>query len=288
MVIIAFVVPVLAGLTRRRDGAWSPATLTWMVGGMFGLGILPQALQRPDSTHLAWVAVVSWSLLVPVVAGRLPFARLTMPRRSLAATLAVGLLMLVICPFYTYRHHLLHSRVSIGDLPPPFLVERDGRRFWFGDFFVAKALSEMIPALDARSEPGDRLIVGPADLSRTIYSDVSVYWMFPELIPATYYIEMDPGLADRAGSGLADDIAAADFLVLTNVWTGWHEPNASDEHLSDEGNQAVADHFCLVERFEDNLVLLFERCDGGGGVSPADITGTYPRPSEDEPFPDTE
>jgi hypothetical protein len=177
--------------------------------------------------------------------------------------------------------------VSIGDLPPPFLVERDDRRFWFGDFFVAKALSEMIPALDARSEPGDRLIVGPADLSRTIYSDVSVYWMFPELVPATYYIEMDPGLADRAGSGLADDVANADFLVLTNIWTGWHEPNASDEHLSDEGNQAVADHFCLVERFEDNLVLLFERCDGGGGVSPADITGTYPRPAEDEPFPDT-
>ena len=112
--------------------------------------------------------------------------------------------------------------------------------------------------------------------------------MFPELVPATYYIEMDPGLADRAGSGLADDIATADFVVLTNIWTGWHEPNASDEHLSDEGNQAIADHFCLVERFEDNLVLLFERCDGGGGVSPADIAGTYPRPSEDEPFPDTE
>ena len=23
-------------------------------------------------------------------------------------------------------------------------------------------------------------------------------------------------------------------------------------------------------------MLLFERCEGGGGVSPADITGTYP------------
>ena len=57
---------------------------------------------------------------------------------------------------------------------------------------------------------------------------------------------MDPGLADREGSGLADDIATADFLVLTNIWTGWNEPNASDEHLSDEHNQAVADNFCLV------------------------------------------
>lgn len=281
VVLLAVAVPAAAWAAHRRAGrTWDPPTLTLMVGGLFGLGILPQALQRPDSTHLAWVAVVSWPLLVPTIASWLPPARWRLAHRSLAATVAVGLLMLVVCPFYTYRHHLLHTRVAIADLPPPFLVERDGRRFWFGDFFVMKALSEMIPALDARSDPGDRLIVGPADLSRTIYSDVSVYWMFPELVPATYFVEMDPGLADREGSGLADDIATADFLVLTNIWTGWHEPNASDDHLSDEANQAVASGFCLVDRFEDNLVLLFERCDGGGGVSPADVTGTYPRPSD--------
>jgi hypothetical protein len=92
---------------------------------------------------------------------------------------------------------------------------------------------------------------------------------------------MDPGLADRAGSGLAEEIADADLLVLTNIWTGWNEPNASDEHLSEEANQAFAGNFCLTQRYEDNLVLLFERCQGGGGVSPADITGTYPRPAED-------
>ncbi len=281
VIVIAVAVPAVVSRAHRRAGtSWSPPLLTLMAGGLFGLGILPQALQRPDSTHLAWVAVVSWSLLVPTISLLLPAVRFTTPHRSLAATVTVGLLMLVVCPFYTYRHHLLHSRVSIGDLPPPFLVERDGRRFWFGDFFVAEALNELIPALDARSEPGDRMIVGPADLSRTIYSDVSVYWLFPELVPATYFIEMDPGLADRAGSGLADDIATADFLVLTNIWTGWHEPNASDDHLSDEHNQAVADHFCLVDRFQDNLVLLLERCEGGGGISPADLKGTYPRPTD--------
>ncbi len=274
VIAIAIAVPVVAYLqTRRSDGAQQPVVL--MVSGLFGLGILPQALQRPDSTHLAWVAVVSWSLLVPAIVMLLR-ERFTIGRRAIAATVAVGLLMLVVCPFYTYRHYLLHTRVSAGQLPVPFLVERGDHRFWFGDYFVAQALNEMIPDLEARSEPGDRLIVGPADLSRTIYSDVSVYFLFPELEPATYYIEMDPGLADAEGSGLADDIATADFLVLTNIWTGWNEPNASDLHLSQEGNQAVADGFCLVERYEDNLVLLFERCDGGGGVSPADIDGRYP------------
>ena len=280
VILIAIAVPVLAWTARRRAGH-DTTTQALLVAGLFGLGILPQALQRPDSTHLAWVAVVSWSLLVPTLAWWLRRSGWPAGRRSVAATAAVGLLMLVVCPFYTYRHHLLHTRVSVGDLPPPFLVERDGRRFWFGDVFVAKALNEMIPVLDERSEPGDRLIVGPADLSRTIYSDVAVYWMFPELEPATYYIEMDPGLADAEGSGLAEDIATADFLVLTNIWTGWNEPNASLEFQSDEHNRAVAASFCLTDRFEDNLVLLFERCDGGGGVEPQDVTGTYPRPAED-------
>jgi hypothetical protein len=281
VIIVAAGVPLGAWWVGRRGLADPAVSAVLLAAGLFGLGILPQALQRPDSTHLAWVAVVSWSMLVPLVAvwGA---RRVPVPvARSLLATAAVGVLMLVVCPFYTYRHHLLHTRVALGDLPVPFLVERDGHRFWFGDQAVASALNAMIPELEARARPGDRLIVGPADLSRTIYSDVSVYYLFPELVPGTQYIEMDPGLADRAGSGLAEEIAQADFLVLTNIWTGWHEPNASDDHSSDEHNQAVADNFCLVGRYEDNLVLLFQRCQGGGGISPADITGTYPRPSED-------
>jgi hypothetical protein len=281
VILIAFVVPVIGVVSARRSGWADPLAIVLVAGGLFGLGILPQAMQRPDSTHLAWVAVVSWALLVPslIVLAR---DRFTIGRRAVGATVVVGLLMLVVCPFYTYRHYLLHTRVSAGRLPVPFLVERGDHRFWFGDVFVAQALNEMIPELDARSDPGDRLIVGPADLSRTIYSDVSVYFLFPELEPATYYIEMDPGLADAEGSGLADDIATADFLVLTNIWTGWNEPNASDLHLSQAGNQAVADGFCLVERYVDNLVLLYERCEGGGGVSPADVTGRFPVVANDD------
>ena len=280
VIVIAIAVPAIGWWAVRRRGVDEPAAMVLAVGGLFGFGILPQALQRPDSTHLAWVAVVSWSLLVPAVVV-LARGRFTPTRRALGATLAVAALMLVVCPFYTYRHYVLHARVSAGQLPLPFLVERGDHRFWFGDFFVANALNEMIPDLEARSEAGDRLIVGPADLSRTIYSDVSVYFLFPELEPATYYIEMDPGLADAAGSGLAEDIAAADFLVLTNIWTGWNEPNASDLHLSQEHNQAVADGFCLVGRYEDNLVLLYEQCDGGG-VNPVDVTGRYPVVANDD------
>ena len=273
VILIAVGVPLVAWWARRRHGPDARLDALF-VAGVFGVGILPQALQRPDSTHLAWVAMVSWPLLVALITY---IASRRVGRSSVLVGGSVVLaLMLVVSPFYTYRYYLLHTRVAVGDLPLPFLVERDDRRFWFGNPEVANALNEMIPDLEALSEPGDSLIVGPADLSRTVYSDVSIYFLFDDLDPDTYFIEMDPGLADTEGSGLADDIEQADFVVLTNFWSGWLEPNTSVQRQSQEHNQAIADNFCLVGQYESNLLLLFERCEGGGGISGADVDGRYP------------
>jgi hypothetical protein len=274
---IAVAVPVIAWV-RRRGGDTSDRTTVLMVTGLFGLGIITQAVQRPDSTHLAWVACVSWPMMVPIVhdAVRHRFrSSTTVAVVTAGAVMAAA--MFVIAPFYTYRHYVLHTRVAIGNLPTPFMVERGERRFWFGDFFVADASTAMVADLDRLSSPGERLVVGPADLRRTIYSDVAFYWMFPELEPATYYIEMDPGLADAEGSGLADDLLTADWVVLTNFWTGWFEPNASSDYGSDAPNQVIANHFCLVGNYNDALVLLYQRCEEGDGVSPAAI-GDRPPP----------
>jgi hypothetical protein len=273
VIAIAITIPAVAWWLRRRDGS-DPQVDTLFIAGLFGLGILPQALQRPDSTHLAWVAMVSWPLLVALITHVL--SRRVGRVSVLSGAAAVLALMLVVSPFYTYRYYLLHTRVAVGDLPLPFLVERDERKFWFGNPEVAQALIAMIPDLEERSQPGDTLIVGTADLSRTVYSDVSIYFLFDELDPGTYFIEMDPGLADAEGSGLADDIEQADFLVLTNFWSGWLEPNTSVKRQSQEHNRAVAENFCLVGQYESNLLMLFERCEGGGGVSGADIDGLYP------------
>lgn len=262
----------------RRDPTDAPIAFALATGALFGLGILPQALQRPDSTHLAWVAVVSWSVLVALVAvtARPRLAALPAGAPGLAGTALLGFVMFVVCPFFTFRTYLLHTRVAVGDLPLPFEIVRGDHRFWVGDPAVARAVTAMMPELEARSEPGDRLFVGPGDLRRTVYADTYIYWLFSELEPATYFIEMDPGLADAAGSGMAADIASADFVVLTNTWGGWTEPNASVELGSPEHNQAVADHFCLVGSYETNLVLLYERCAGGGGPNPADLAGRAP------------
>jgi hypothetical protein len=272
-------VAVLAWLLyRRHTGGERPVWFTIVAGALFGLGILPQALQRPDSTHLAWVAVVSWAVLVAIItlAVRPRLANLPAGAPGLVGVAVLGLVMFVVCPFFTYRTYLLHTRVAVADLPLPYEIVRGDRRFWVGDPAVARGITAMMPELDARSDPGDRLFVGPGDLRRTVYADTYIYWLFSELEPATYYIEMDPGLADAADSGMADDIASADFVVLTNTWGGWTEPNESVELGSPEHNQAVADHFCLVGSYETNLVLLYERCAGGGGPNPADLAGRAP------------
>ena len=212
---------------RDRDRVWSPAGCAGgrrcrarrrrLLIAAVRAGILPQAMQRPDSTHLAWVAMVSWSMLV-----RRAVAPLKRRRRSVGcrpATALVGLLMLVVCPFYTYRHICLHTRSpsatsrlrSWSSATEAILVRRPHRR---------RALNEMIPdSSDPSRATADRRPRRPEphDLQRHV-----------GVLPvararAGHALHRDgSGACRRADSGLAEDIANADFLVLTNIWTGWN------------------------------------------------------------------
>ena len=57
---------------------------------------------------------------------------------------------------------------------------------------------------------------------------------------------MNPGLANRSGSGLAADLATADVLILTDRFDGWSEPNASTEPGDLAPAAVVANRFCDV------------------------------------------
>lgn len=265
VIAVAIVVPALAWRRFRHP--------VLLAGSMLGLGMLPQALQRPDSTHLAWGSALSVAML-PCLVAEWRSTRPTSHRAASTTVLAaapLAVLLLVVAPFFTLRPWLFHSRVSVGQKQGGFVVTRDDRWFTFGNDALRRASQPAVDDLAALSSAGERLFVGPADLRRTIYSDVAFYHLFPELEPATYYIEMDPGLADRPGSRLASDVASADWVLLTNFWTGWYEPNASIEFGSDEPNRIVAERFCLVGSYENALVLLYRRCERGDGVDPSTI-----------------
>ncbi len=247
---------------RRRPGGVNGRTTVLLVVALVSLGILPQALQRPDSTHLTWVTCVSWPFAVVAVAELIRGVRPQIDwRRAFAAGGAVAFVItFTFTALFTFRYYVLHTRVGLGQVPSPIPVTRDDRTFYFGSARAAIALQQAVDDLAAMAEPGERLVVGPLDLRRTWYSDAVVYWMFPELEPATYFIEMDPGVANKEDSGLAADVASADWAVLTGFWAGWYEPNSSIEYGSDAPNEVIRDHFCEAGSYEDGLVMLYRRC----------------------------
>jgi hypothetical protein len=59
-------------------------------------------------------------------------------------------------------------------------------------------------------------------------------------------------VANADDSGLADELRAADVVILSTMYDNWHEPNTSMERGSEEPNEVLADEFCLVDRYGDN------------------------------------
>jgi hypothetical protein len=237
---------------RRDPDRWRPRVL--LTVGLVGLGLLPQAFQRPDTTHLAWVSCVTLAFLPAALAEALeqlprrgPAGRLGLPR--LAGTWAAGLvalLPLVVLPHFTARTYVDLVKQSANGKVFGYPVTYDGRTFYLGAADIAPVAQRMLEEVGPQTKPGQRLFVGTADLRKTPYSDAYLYYLLPDLTPGTRYIEMDPGMANAPGSGLAHEVATSDWLILSHVWDAWDEPNDSRVFGPDEPNQMVRRHFCKV------------------------------------------
>ena len=257
---------------RATDHAGRSRATVLIAVGLMSIGLLPQAVQRPDSAHLLWVACVPWPFLLPAV---LEWLRWRLPRahpipRSAIAISALATLVLVVAPSYTARTYTHLVKDSLTNAKPLYEVSRGDRYFYLGDERPYLAAREVIAELDGLARPGERLLVGPVDLRHTAYSDAFFYHLFPELVPATYFIEMDPGIANAADSPLADEVRSADWLILTRFWSQWIEPNESVLFGPDEPNRVVEENFCLRGSYQYDLVRLYQRCSVGDGIGPYD------------------
>ena len=258
---VAAVFEVLLGAWRLRADPSSWRARVLLAAGLLGLGMMPQALQRPDTTHLAWVSAVPLSLLPMYLAQLLPDRR-RLVRVALAAGTAVVLLFGMI-PYFTARSWTELTRQTFRQDHTGFDVRRGDRNFYLGSEPITPAAQAVVDELGRRARPGERLFVGPADLRKTPYSDAYLYFLFPELTPATRYIEMDPGIANAEGSGLAEDVASADWLILSHVWDNFDEPNDVRELGSDAPNEVVERDFCLIDEYgtpDLTYFVLYERC----------------------------
>jgi hypothetical protein len=255
----AFVVGVGWWRVRRAPGEWRPRVV--LTVGLVGLGLLPQAFQRPDTTHLAWVSCVTLAFLPAAIAELLEHVGPVRVRRLAPsiAVAAVWLLPLLVIPHFTARVYGDLVDQSIDGEVFGYPVTANGRTFYLGAADIAPVAQRMLDEVAPQMEPGESVFVGTADLRKTPYSDAYLYYLLPDQVPATRYIEMDPGMANAPDSGLAEEVAAADWLILSHVWDAWDEPNDSREFGPDEPNQVVAENFCPVGDYEP-FFEVYRRC----------------------------
>ena len=262
--LVAFTLAVAVVAVRADRHGVRARTL--LAVALLSAGMLPQALQRVDSAHLAWVGCVPIGFLP--VAGYEALRRLrprTAPRvAALTATGAALLLLVGLVPAYTVTRYADYSLQTFDRHRSSFVIERAGRRFYYGKQDRARAGQMVVDAAARIARPGQTLVVGPADLRRTAYSDAYLYHLLPELEPGTRYIEMDPGVADRADSGLDREIAAADLVILSAIWDDWSEPNASVNRGSDRSARVLARDFCRVGTYL-GLYELYRKCPTANG-----------------------
>jgi len=261
----AITVLIVVGARALRREPHSVRARAVLAAGLLSLGMVSQTLQRPDSTHIAWVSCVSIGLL-PIAlmearwrAGRRDPTHPVRGRRLVACGVPALFLLLVV-PNFTYRAYADFVAQTFDRRRASFAIERDGRRFYYGDPSVADAANAMIPTLDRLVRPGDRLFVGPTDLRRTVTSEAWLYALYPEAVPGTYFIEMDPGIANARGSRMAADLRRSDVVVLSRIWQEWNEANDSSRPGDPTPDRVLRERFCPVGTFAPWFDV-YRRCD---------------------------
>ena len=239
-----------------------------LVLALFSAGLLPQAIQRADSTHLAWVSCVPLGLLPAAVVELTrtwrPRVR-SVPRAALAAVVP-AVATVALAPTFVWGLYGDYVARSFGQWEREAgTIRRGDRTFHYGRLDAVAAVDALLPDVERIAEPGDSLLVGTGDLRKTPHSEAFLYYLLAELDPATRYIEMDPGIANAPDSGLANELRAADVVILSTIKDDWDEPNDSRVFGANEPNEVIAEDFCLVGSYGEGpagrgLYELYERC----------------------------
>ncbi len=241
---------VLVGSVAAVWLAWRSCDRRLLAFVLFVVAALPQMLQRPGPNHVAFVGMLVLPALAVAIAHKLRW-------RHISGLIPAGLLCLTLlaAPHFVGRA----AARALWSPPDTVQVEAHGRVLPVGDEQVRDGINSILDALDLHAEPGDTVFVGPEDLSRTNYSETYLYFLMPDYVPASYYLQMNPGLANRTGSMLADGIASADWLILTDRFDGWAEPNASTVNGDPRANAIVDEQFCTIKEVAERT--LYGQCN---------------------------
>jgi hypothetical protein len=258
MILSALGIILLAGLlrsgVRRREPEIARLGLT---GALFAVGLVPYFLSRAGLGHIIPLASVAIGLL-PVAL--LAHARVDVPRLErrvrglvgpVAAAVGLGLAVLgTIGLAAGERPAELTGRFSRHAID----VHYGGRTFPL-NASVASQVQAMLDAVPRFSRPGARLFVGERDLRQANYSDTFLYYLLDKLVPASYYMELNPQTANH-GTLLAHELRRADILILTSRYD---VQNPTGQLIGNtNAPQVVARLFC--PRVSSGTYMLLTRC----------------------------
>jgi hypothetical protein len=247
-----------AGICSMRTNRRSSQGRLLLAVAMLPLLLTHQTMQRMDAAHVLSAACISVGILPLSLAVLISRCRMIIKDAHACFATAMTAVFVVFWLSQTWSNFRVELADTIrSNSDRSVFVEQSGRRFPFQTKSHAKAAAHLLAQVESLSHSGERLFVGPADLRRTNYSDTFLYHMLPKLRPATYFLEMNPGSANRAGSRLAADVRSADWLILNRVWDGWKEPNTSRDYGSTVPNQVVQNEFDL--RGEFGAYRLYQR-----------------------------
>ncbi|MGH7722652.1 MAG: hypothetical protein ACRENL_07450 [Candidatus Dormibacteria bacterium] len=247
LLLVSAAISVLAAALAWRRSPRTERTRLLGAATLLVLAILPETLQRADTAHLLPAMSVSVGLLAvsaQVVAAHLRW-RLTPARTTLARGVCIALTLLATAPGI--------------EQAPSVSVSNGHRSFPLTPVDAPGPAQTVLAYVDRITRPGQRLFVGPLDMRRTNSTATYLYFLLPQLSPATYYLEMEPMVGNGPGSQLAANVASADVLLLTSEWDHWSEANQSASFYgSDLPNAVVRTSFCL--RLHDGVFWVYTRC----------------------------
>lgn len=217
---------------------------------IFAVALLPSVLQRADGWHIIYVAAPVLGLAIAGCGMVLKHANPRIGALGLSVTGAACMAVVVAAL----------AGFSAMRIKPATPVVSGQRHVYLPRHDSVSDLQAMVDEANRIARPGQRLFVGPNDLRYTNYNDSYLYFLLPQLAPASRFIEMNPGVGNRAGSGMAEQVARADIVILNASYDNWREPNASSVPGSDRANQVIGRQFCEHRSFSRWRILV--RCAG--------------------------
>lgn len=246
-VLLAVTVAAAAFLVVRgvRDRERTSAAMAGLA-----VAVLPQVFQRLDMSHLLFglcvIGPCAFAAAWPASAGRVGSG--WRPDRR-GPVVAAGLALLACA--------LLLTR-GAGSPDGGDRVESGGRHL------VVQAgggavMDDVLRGVREHAPAGSTLFVGAQDMSRPTLADVRFYFLLGGHPPAGRLLDLPAGVAEQAGSGLVQDVEAAQVLILTKF-----SPEDLEQLFprmpagSDEANAAVRRSFCPVH--ENAYATVLTRC----------------------------